>query len=291
MKTRRAAIVEAKAALDVAYAQKTSSQKEVVGLLERKHSWSDSDLERYMSLVRSEHLNDQAVQNAKDKVAEAEKGLEEARSRLEKVERKQYHEEQIWSDTIRRNSTWVTFGLMGFNIFVLLASIVLIEPWRRSRMVREIRSALDEHKPATVPASQLAAVSPIEAEVDTAIAPVGVTLETLAPIQSAEPEASPTMASQATPAVGSELSPATPASEEKTADNLPELPQEAPTATPLAFERSQQGRWNDLKATFLDLFSDRTIVTKQIDVTTYALQGFAAGAAIVGVIALLLRPS
>ncbi|KAF2752743.1 mitochondrial distribution and morphology family 33, partial [Pseudovirgaria hyperparasitica] len=144
VKARRAAIVGAKHALDAAFAQKATSQKEVVGLLERKHSWSDSDLERYMSLVRSEHLNDQAVQNAKDKVSQAERDLEEARAQLEKVERKQYHEEQIWSDTIRRNSTWVTFGLMGFNVLVLLASIALLEPWRRKRLVREIRSALEE---------------------------------------------------------------------------------------------------------------------------------------------------
>jgi sensitive to high expression protein 9 len=96
-----------------------------------------------MSLIRSEHLNDKAVREAKDAVEAAETALEEARSYLEKRERAQYHEEQIWSDTIRRNSTWVTFGLMGVNIFLLLLSLLILEPYRRRRMVREIKSALE----------------------------------------------------------------------------------------------------------------------------------------------------
>lgn len=96
-----------------------------------------------MSLIRSEHLNDKAVREAKDAVDSAESALEEARSYLEKRERAQYHEEQIWSDTIRRNSTWVTFVLMGVNIFLLLLSLLILEPWRRRRMVREIKGALE----------------------------------------------------------------------------------------------------------------------------------------------------
>ncbi|KAJ4410883.1 sensitivity to high expression protein she9 [Didymella pomorum] len=143
VKARRLAIDSTKEALDAALEQQAASQKEVVALLERKHSWSSSDLERYMSLIRSEHLNDKAVREAKDAVEAAETALEEARSYLEKRERAQYHEEQIWSDTIRRNSTWVTFGLMGVNIFLLLLSLLILEPYRRRRMVREIKSALE----------------------------------------------------------------------------------------------------------------------------------------------------
>ncbi|KAF1810430.1 mitochondrial distribution and morphology family 33, partial [Eremomyces bilateralis CBS 781.70] len=134
----------AKESVDKAHIQQASSQKEVVGLLERKHSWSAGDLERYMSLIRSEHVNEQAIQTAKDGLAGAERGLEEVRTRLEKKERQQYHEEQIWSDTIRRNSTWVTIGLMGLNIALLLSNVAIIEPRRRRRLVREIKAALAE---------------------------------------------------------------------------------------------------------------------------------------------------
>lgn len=101
-----------------------------------------------MSLIRSEHINDKAVREAKEAVEAAETALEEARSYLEKRERAQYHEEQIWSDTIRRNSTWVTFVLMGVNIFLLLLSLLILEPWRRKRMVREIKGALEAQSAA-----------------------------------------------------------------------------------------------------------------------------------------------
>ena len=107
-----------------------------------------------MSLIRSEHINDRAVREAKEAADAAETALEEARSYLEKRERAQYHEEQIWSDTIRRNSTWVTFGLMGVNIFLLLLSLLILEPWRRKRMVREIKTALEVQQ-ATAEAAQL----------------------------------------------------------------------------------------------------------------------------------------
>lgn len=137
-------VVGAKDDYTAAFAAQAASQKEVVQLLERKHSWTSSDLERYMSLIRSEHINEQSVQRAKEQLAEKERELEEVRSQLEKSERRLYHEEQIWSDTIRRNSTWVTFGLMGLNILLLLVSLALLEPWRRRRLVREIRRALDE---------------------------------------------------------------------------------------------------------------------------------------------------
>jgi sensitive to high expression protein 9, mitochondrial len=97
-----------------------------------------------MALIRSEHANDQAVEIAKEAVTSAEQALEGARARLERRERDQYHEEQIWSDTIRRNSSWVTFGLMGVNIAILLVNLAILEPWRRKRIVKEIREALDE---------------------------------------------------------------------------------------------------------------------------------------------------
>jgi sensitive to high expression protein 9 len=129
-----------------------------------------------MSLIRSEHLNDKAVREAKDAVTDAEASLEDARRHLEKRERAQYHEEQIWSDTIRRNSTWVTFGLMGVNIFLLLLSLLILEPWRRRRMVREIKNALEAHKvamdAAPVPAPAVAPPATVAASAPAAVASI-----------------------------------------------------------------------------------------------------------------------
>lgn len=150
-----------------------SHQKEVVQLLERKHSWSDADMERYMGLIRGEHVNERAVENAQRGVIQAERALEEARQELERSERKMYHEEQVWSDTIRRNSTWITFGLMGLNVVLLMTQIVAVEPWRRKRLINEMRNALDE-KTAVAPLTKTTAEvdastkeqPSIEAEID-----------------------------------------------------------------------------------------------------------------------------
>jgi sensitive to high expression protein 9 len=208
-----------------------------------------------MSLIRSEHLNEQAVQGAKDAVASVERALDEARTRLEKRERAQYHEEQIWSDTIRRNSTWVTMGLMGLNILLLLANVVLLEPWRRRRLVREVRSALEEHKLAV--ASEVPIVG-VESEIDDIVWPAGVPLETL------EQEAA-----ERTAAVVKDAAVVGKDGEE---DGIP-LVSESPTP-PLPALWSFDG----LRFYIIDLFSDRIVRIRQVDVTTIAVEGIAAGA-------------
>lgn len=316
VKARRAAVDIAKQTLDAAHAQQASAQKEVVALLERKHSWSAVDLERYMSLIRSEHVNDQAVQAAKDSVLAADTALEEARSQLEKKERSQYHEEQIWSDTIRRNSTWVTFGLMGLNIFLLLTQLVIIDPWRRRRLVREIRSALDEQKPVLAPAPTAPAILSVEAAIDSVVEPAGLSLESLveaeAPVEKVtqEPvtpissdEQSPLAETAPTPA--EEIKPIEPpeaanssaveiSSEVGTTSPLPENagPTEnisSPTsplswrnAVPQAFERS--------KGYVQDLFSERDVTMRKVDLTAAALEGACVGAILMSLLLALVRP-
>ena len=170
LRSRHQNIASAKVAHSTAIEKQRSHQKEVVQLLERKHSWADTDMERYMGLIRSEHVNERAVEHAQRGVIEAERALEEARQELERNERKMYHEEQVWSDTIRRNSTWITFGLMGFNIILLLTQIVIVEPWRRKRLVNEVKSAMDSRKllaSSSATSEQDTAGSQEQAEVET----------------------------------------------------------------------------------------------------------------------------
>ena len=269
VKARHGALGGAKAALESARTTQTASQKEVVGLLERKHGWSAADLERYMSLIRSEHLNEQAVQAAKDGVAAAERALEEARTRLEARERAQYHEEQIWSDTIRRNSTWVTIGLMGVNILLLLANVVLLEPWRRRRLVREVKTALEEHKTAILQSKSIPA---IEDEIDDAVWPEGIPLESIE-------EQAVAARTAAVVADAVEL--------EKLSGGISDvenaLPQTGPSAKPWI--------WNVLKSRAADLFSERIIQVRQVDITAVAIEGVAVGAATATLaVYVLLRP-
>jgi sensitive to high expression protein 9 len=308
----------AKVAYTTSYSQQAASQKEVVGLLERKHSWSAADLERYMSLIRSEHLNEQAVQAAKEHLANTERHLEDARGKLEKKERKQYHEEQIWSDTIRRNSTWVTFGLMGLNIFLLLANLVIFEPWRRRRIVREIKTALDEK---TAQAPSLAPVA--QAEVDEVVEPVEQPLEKIEEhvvntIEAAAAEVMPEAAIEVAP----DAQPEAMADNEVTVGETPLaageiLPEEAvEVSDPVAeinesvekaveepIQRPEAENWEErlalwketiyakltlYKAKLQDLFSERQVTVKRIDVTTIALEGAAVGVAVVGLVWALL---
>ena len=314
VKSHRAAVDEAKRTLDAAHGQQASAQKEVVGLLERKHSWSAADLERYMALIRSEHINDQAVQAAKDNVLAADTALEEARSQLEKKERSQYHEEQIWSDTIRRNSTWVTFGLMGLNIFLLLTSLVIIDPWRRRRLVREIRSALDEQKPVPVPPPMPLDVRLVETAIDSVVEPAGLSLESLgeteASVQKPVQEPVALISSDEQSPVAEAV--ATSTKELKSADSpgvskpsAVEMSQEVETTSPHSENAKPVGHipsatsslsWPDTlpaairrsKEYFCDLFSDRHITVRKVDLTAATLGGACAGA-IISLLLVLVR--
>ncbi|KAK0661800.1 Sensitive to high expression protein 9-like protein [Lasiodiplodia hormozganensis] len=310
VRSRRAQVEDAKRELEAAQSQQQASQKEVVGLLERKHSWSAADLERYMSLIRSEHLNEQAVRSAKDAVVSADRALEEARAHLEKRERAQYHEEQIWSDTIRRNSTWVTIGLMGVNILLLLSQLVAIEPWRRRRLVREIKNALDERTmTAAVPAAGIgAAAAPIvpekateiakttevrptdavQKEIDDVVEPAGVPLER---VEFADaPETVTTDLSGPEPTIPLPAPEPTPVFDERPVPKERPVPMRRPV--PMTAQEKLVFFIEDCNLYLQDLFSERSISVRKVDVTAAALQGAVAGAAFMGVLVLaFLKPS
>ncbi|KAF2734993.1 hypothetical protein EJ04DRAFT_465747 [Polyplosphaeria fusca] len=295
VKVRRRTVDEAKEAFDGAHAQQAASQKEVVGLLERKHSWSAADLERYMSLIRSEHVHDQAVRKAKEDILAAESTLEEARTQLEKRERAQYHEEQVWSDTIRRNSTWVTFGLMGFNIFLLLASLIIIEPWRRRRLVKEIKSSLNAQRVALETAVPPPRISELEAAIDAEVEPTSVFLEENKPkVQTAPPEADikeTIEVQEHVPEIVSEI--ATEAPTTTTTPTTPPQEQKPGLATEVEGVSLPPviAAWRD-RAVWIakDIFSERIMSLRRLDFTIAVVQSAAAGAIITGALLALLRP-
>lgn len=257
-----------------AHAKQGASQKEIVSLLERKSSWSPEDLERYMSLVRSEHTDEQAVQTAKEGLRATERDLENARAELERLERKQYHEEQIWSDTIRRNSTWVTFGLMGVNIVLLLAQITIFEPYRRRKIVRDVNQALEEK--TLVPTPQV-----VEGQIDEAIAPEGVPLEA---VDNRPMPEQPTNAFIPTQQNSSGRAAARPEAEVIVSESVASVPSQSKK------QNSWSERWEHYKEGLQDLFSERIIQVKKVDITTTALQGAATGVAAIGLLFVLWRP-
>lgn len=248
-----------------------------------------------MSLIRSEHINDQAIKVAKDRVKSSEAALEEARTQLEKRERAQYHEEQIWSDTIRRNSTWVTFGLMGVNIFLLLLSLAILEPWRRRRMVREIKGALEAQKIAAevLPTSSPTPVVSGKTEQDIAIIEAEIDKAT---------DGASTTPQLATPAIQDEelapLKPTTEASPASTSDSpfVPDAiePPSQPnidigTTSPID---DMPEKWlGRITWTLKDVISERIITIRRIDYTTAILQGAASGAVITASLIAMWRPT
>lgn len=271
-----------------------------------------------MSLIRSEHINDQAIRQAKESVVDAEAALEEARTQLEKRERAQYHEEQIWSDTIRRNSTWVTFGLMGANIFLLLLSLAILEPWRRRRMVREIKGALEaqlEAQKFTIPASMATAaissttqqdLSAIEEEIDMVteataqhvdaappaiVDPVVEDSSVATTTDSAPLDAGPDSAETLVSVVGPTLGVAAPTAALQDLEDV-ESPTHASINIVEDATRGNLATWQSkIAAVAQDVVSDRVISMRRIDYTSAILQGAAAGAIITAAIIGMLRPT
>lgn len=129
--------------------QRTKSQKELNELLQRKSSWSPVDLERFTEIYKDDALNLKKEQELKLEVSARESKQEELGDDLYRAILTRYHEEQIWSDKIRRTSTWGTFILMGVNIFLFLVFQLLLEPWKRRRLTRsfedKVKKALEDY--------------------------------------------------------------------------------------------------------------------------------------------------
>lgn len=110
----------AKEAYAAAINRRSTSQREVNELLQRKHAWSSADLERFTLLYRNDHTNEVSENETQEALSAAERESEEATAQLTKNILSRYHEEQVWSDKIRRMSTWGTWGLMGVNVLLFL---------------------------------------------------------------------------------------------------------------------------------------------------------------------------
>jgi sensitive to high expression protein 9 len=262
-------------------ADRAATQREVTTLLARKDSWTPSDLERFTSLYRMDHSNEQAVQEAATKLADAEREAEHCASKLSSSILSRYHEEQIWSDKIRRMSTWGTWGLMGVNVLLFLVFQFGFEPWRRRRLVHgfeeKVREALEKEK-----AAQAERRDGIKGEVEE-VPLDGVLAAGIQELQS-EIDDHPANPDPAVDAVVACIQGDVGQQQEEAALDSAEMH--------MPWEMFQLKRVETWKAALQDLFSERVISMRKQDVTVVALEGAATGAAIVGIIAtLILRRS
>lgn len=248
-------------------AQRASTQREVTTLLARKDTWSPTDLERFTTLYRQDHELETAVQEASGALTEAE--AEEARlsQALNNGILRRYHEEQIWSDRIRRQSTWGTWGLMGVNVLLFLVLQFVAEPWKRNRLMKGIaaeekaaleavRKELEDVKGALIRREESESLAGAQLEAARAKAQEAV-------VEEAGVEAAP-VASLVT----------------GTVEDVP-----APSRVSWSEFLSDPKLW---RLALEDLYSERRIDLRMRDASLLALEGAVTGAAVVGSVALIL---
>lgn len=144
----KSSVKAAKAAYLDAISKRSDSQREINELLTRKHSWTPQDVERFTELYRSDHEYLQREKNAERNLEEAENTVDSVQVQLTTLILTRYHEEQMWSDKIRQALTWGTWALMGVNLLLFAVATLLVEPWKRKRLVSafhdEVREKLTE---------------------------------------------------------------------------------------------------------------------------------------------------
>ncbi|KAG7899276.1 hypothetical protein KL905_003648 [Ogataea polymorpha] len=144
MRELRALISESKQNYARALEEQTSAQKQINELLERKHSWTSQDLEKFTNLYRNGHELERHVEANSNKVAELEAKENDLHNELIQSIMERYHEEQVWSDKIRQFSTWGTIFIVCVNLLLMLLVQLLFEPWKRYRLLSSFESKVKE---------------------------------------------------------------------------------------------------------------------------------------------------
>jgi sensitive to high expression protein 9 len=103
-------------------------------------------------LVRQDHALEQAEARAQATVAQTEDGVEREFSALMRAILARYHEEQVWSDKIRSLSTYGQLAVLGANVLVFVLAIVLVEPWKRRRLMQAFERRVQEMEAANLDA-------------------------------------------------------------------------------------------------------------------------------------------
>lgn len=272
VQSSRSSLQQAREAYSAAISSRSASQREVNELLQRKHAWTSNDLERFTALYRSDHANEQSESAAQEQLAAAERKAEEAAAKLSGSILARYHEEQIWSDKIRRMSTWGTWGLMGVNVLLFLVFQVGVEPWRRKRLVKafeeKVLEALEREAPPMGVASKVMDISTSQNLPASGAAIDGIEKD-----------------------IECDVEPGLPAGMEMGPLDDPSSAGDALVAIELTTSARSSG-FGTFKEKVRDMFSDRQMVLRRVDVTTIALEGAVAGMTLVGLAVLLfIRPS
>jgi sensitive to high expression protein 9 len=123
-----------------AVTSRSQCQRDINNLLQRKHTWTPSDVVAFTTLHQQELELAKAEDSARSTYQQAEANVNEAQRDLMSAIRQQYQEEQTWSDKIRRASTYGTLIIMGCNVLLFTVHGLWLEPRRREKMVKKMEA-------------------------------------------------------------------------------------------------------------------------------------------------------
>ncbi|KAI1276114.1 Mdm33 family-domain-containing protein [Xylaria sp. FL0933] len=278
----QAHLTAARSAYKSAVSDRAATQREVTTLLARQKTWTPADFERFTTLYRQDYELEASVQQRAAELEEAEREAERLARELGAGILARYHEEQIWSDKIRRMSTWGTWGLMGVNILLFLLLQFGAEPWRRRRLVRgfeeKVREALAEERTAREQAQRFAADAAATAA---ATAPPSIADDEVETTGSKVEQEEIVMAAPDVPMPESEILPPSPSSRDTYSYKY--FPQASWRET-----LTDPDYWRHWRDVLSDLVSDRKIALRMKDVSLIAIEGVATGAVVAGTLVIIL---
>lgn len=135
------------------------AQREVNDLLARKATWNEADVTRFTALVREDHASEQALISAAQATAKTDEAVDQAFNELLRCILARYHEEQIWSDKIRRAGSMTSAAVIAMNMLVFVAAVIFVEPWKRRRMVEAFEERVERMDASNREAIDAAVVS------------------------------------------------------------------------------------------------------------------------------------
>ncbi|KAJ3350520.1 sensitivity to high expression protein she9, partial [Kappamyces sp. JEL0680] len=137
------AIVLTKLAYESVIEARRAIQKDLDVLKDRKSTLED--ITRLTDLYKQQLSLEVKEKECKDTYKAATDTFEKAQMEYLNEMRERYVEEQMYSDKIRRASTWWTWGLITTNMIIFLTIQLVVEPKRK----RDLRNQLLEMIEAT----------------------------------------------------------------------------------------------------------------------------------------------
>lgn len=124
--------------------ERAKCQRELNTLLQRKHVWTEDDVNRFTELYKNEMRLESSECTLKQAMDSLDKGLDALHLDLMNSMRERYQQEQLWSDKIRKMSTYGTFGLLTFNLALFIAIQLVFEPRKQQRLLAKLTKVIDQ---------------------------------------------------------------------------------------------------------------------------------------------------